>query len=173
MQTFKIHSTLAREVTICSRRDAAVPRALFAAKCVKPDLSGVNVPLPARKKDYTCFADTGRALWLGAPNGVTRYEPAAARDADRVMYFCAERDLTDNDVKAIWCDGTDPESVWVLTAKGASHIVLREISAEEKEVLDAKPVPVENQKEDPEKPAPSGPAPGCSRGRSGPRADGL
>ena len=87
---------------------------------------------PARKRDYTCFADTGRALWLGAPNGVTRYEAAAAREADRVMYFSADRELADNDVKALWRDGADPESVWVLTAKGASHIVLREISAEEK-----------------------------------------
>ena len=132
MQTFRIKNTLARNISIHLRRDPAVPKELFAAKRTAPDLSAVNVPLPARKRDYTCFIDTGKALWLGAPNGVTRYEPAAERDADRVMYFCAERDLADNNVTAIWCDGTDPESVWVLTAKGASHIVLEEISAEEK-----------------------------------------
>ena len=132
MQTFKIHSTLARDISIYLRRDPAVPRELFAAKNEKPDLSGVNVPLPARKKDYYCFADSGKALWLGAPNGVTRYEANAEREADRVMYFSAERDLPDNDVKALYCDGADPESLWVLTAKGVSHIVLEEISAEEK-----------------------------------------
>ncbi len=132
MQTFKIHSTLARNISFFLRRDPAVPKALFAAKNEKPDLSGVNVPLPARKKDYFCAVDSGRALWLGAPNGVTRYEPAAQRDADRVMYFSAERDLPDNDVKALYCDGADPESIWALTAGGVTHIVLEEISAEEK-----------------------------------------
>ena len=132
MQTFQIKNTVARDVTFYGRRDPAVPRELFSTKREAPDLSAVNVPLPARKKDYACFIDTGKALWLGAPNGVTRYEAAAERDADRVMYFSAQRDLPDNDVKALYCDGEDPESVWVLTAKGASHIVLSYISAEEK-----------------------------------------
>ena len=132
MQTFSIKKSLARIVKIYRKGDAAVPQELFSAKSEKPDLSGVKYPLPSGKNGYTCFVKAGDALWLGAPNGITRYNPAEENEVDRVMYFSASRELEDNCVKALWCDGTAPENVWALTETAVSHIVLKNISAEEK-----------------------------------------
>ena len=89
-------------------------------------------PLPSRKKDYTCFASYGNVLWLGAPNGLTRYDAAAVNEVDKVQFFSASRDLPDNDVKAIYVEDGEKESVWVKTATGVTHIVLNEITCEEK-----------------------------------------
>ncbi len=132
MKSIKLKSTLARKIAIYSRYAKEVPKELFTVKKEAPDLSGVMYPLPARKKDYTCFAKTAKALWLGAPNGVTRYDENAERDIDKVQFFSATRDLPDNDVKAIYAENGEEESVWVLTASGVTNIVLKEISAEEK-----------------------------------------
>ncbi len=132
MKSIKLKNTLAREVKIYGKYDSAVPKALFAVKSGAPDLSGVLYPLPSRKKDYTCFAKAGSALWLGAANGLTRYDENAEYDVDKVQFFSASRDLPDNDVKAIYVEEGEKESVWVLTASGVTNIVLNEISAEEK-----------------------------------------
>lgn len=132
MQTFSIPNTLARVVKIYDRFAPEVPKELFSVKSGKPDLEGIDFPLPSKKRDYTCFAKSEKALWLGAPNGLTRYEENPEFETDRVMYFCASRYLTDDNVKAVYCDSSAPESVWVLTDKGVSHITLEIISAEEK-----------------------------------------
>ena len=132
MKSIILKNTLAREIKIYDRYSSAVPKALFSVKKEAPDLSGVLHPLPSRKKDYTCFAKSAKALWLGAANGVTRYEENAEREVDRVQFFSATRDLPDNDVKAIYCEEGEAESVWIQTATGVTNIVLSEISPEEK-----------------------------------------
>ncbi len=132
MQTFSIPNTIARVVTIYDRFDTQVPKELFSQKSDKPDLENIDFPLPSKKRDYTCFAKSEKALWLGAANGLTRYEKNPEFETDRVMYFCASRHLPDDNVKAIYCDSSSPESVWVQTSKGVSHITLEIVSAEEK-----------------------------------------
>ena len=132
MKSIKLKNTLAREVKFYGKYDSAVPKALLSVKSKAPDLSGVLYPLPARKKDYTCFARTNKALWLGAANGLTRDEENAEYDVDKVQFFSATRDLPDNDVKAIYVEDGEKESVWVLTASGVTNIVMNEISAEQK-----------------------------------------
>lgn len=132
MQKIRIENSVARYVDIYGLRDKAIPAGLSSAKKEPVDVSGIEYPLPARKKDYKFGIRVNGALWLAAANGVTRYEENAAREADKVMYFSANRDLADNDVKALYSDGEKPESVWVKTASGVSHIVLGEITPEEK-----------------------------------------
>lgn len=135
MKTIILKSSLAREVKIYGKYDSTVPKALFSVKSGAPDLSGVLYPLPSRKKDYTCFAKSEKALWLGAPNGLTRYEENAENDVDKVQFFSATRDLPDNEVKAIFVEDGEKESVWVLTATAVTNIVLSEISCEEKALI--------------------------------------
>lgn len=132
MKSIILKSTFAREVTIYDKYSSAVPKELYSVKKEVPELSDVLYPLPSRKKDYTCFFKSKKALWLGASNGLTRYDENAERDVDKIQFFSASRDLPDNDVKAIYCEDSDEESVWVLTASGVTNIVLKEISAEEK-----------------------------------------
>lgn len=132
MKSIILKGTLAREIKIYGKYDSAVPKALHSAKKEAPDLSEVVVALPSRKKDYTCFADSGKALWMGAPNGLTRLDLNAENEVDQVQFFSASRDLPDNCVKAVYCEEGEIESVWVLTEKGVTNIVLKEISAEEK-----------------------------------------
>ena len=74
MKTIKLHTTLNRFCTFYSKDDAAVPAELFSAESVKPDLSSVRIPLPSRKKDYTCHAvNADGTMWLGSNGGVTRW----------------------------------------------------------------------------------------------------
>ena len=132
MKSIILKNTLAREIKIYGKYDSAVPKALFSVKKEAPDLSGVMYPLPSRKKDYTCYAQKEDILWMGAANGVTRFDKNAENEVDKVQFFSATRDLPDNDVKAIYIEEGEKESVWVLTADGVTNIVLSEISAEEK-----------------------------------------
>lgn len=132
MKSIKLKNTLAREIKIYGKYDSAVPKALFSVKSGAPDLSEVLYPLPSRKKDYTCFAKAGDILWMGAANGLTRYDKNAEYDVDTVQFFSASRDLPDNDVKAVYVEDCEKESVWVLTSSGVTNIVMNEISAEEK-----------------------------------------
>ncbi|NLL17033.1 MAG: hypothetical protein GX264_07575, partial [Clostridiales bacterium] len=63
----KLETHLNRFCTFYELTDKAIPQALFEAKAEKPDLSGINYPLPARKDDYTCYAKgKDGVLWLGA-----------------------------------------------------------------------------------------------------------
>ena len=68
MQTFSIPNTLARVVKIYDRFAPEVPKELFSVKSGKPDLEDIDFPLPSKKRDYTCFAKSEKALWLGASN---------------------------------------------------------------------------------------------------------
>ena len=131
MQTIVIKDALIRDVRFYAPEDPAVPEALFAP-AEAPDLTGVNIPLPSRRRDYTCFAKTQNTLWMGAPNGLTRYAPNAERKADRVMFFSANRELSDNRVLSVYAPDEGKEAVWVRTETGVSFIELKTVSAEKK-----------------------------------------
>lgn len=121
---------LCRHSTFYSASDSAVPAELINSVPQKPDMSGFPLPLPSKKSDYTCFAQTDDgAKWFGAVSGITRYDPGAKRREDRVMYFSAQRDLPDNEVKNIVACGN---AVWALTSTGAAKIELLTVGAEEK-----------------------------------------
>lgn len=135
MKTFKVRNNSGRFRKVYFKRESGIPAELFTAVCEKPDLSGINWPLPSRKKDYTCFVKTDKALWLGAPNGLTRYDENAEADIDKVMYFSAPRELNDENVLRIYCDDPVNESIWVETETAVTHIWLKEVSAEEKSDL--------------------------------------
>ena len=132
MEPIRIENTLARRVRFYEPNDPAVPAALAETPPLPPDLTGIGCPLPSRRREYTCMAKTGRALWLGAENGLTRYEPDAERKADRVMYFSADRELPDNAVENLIPDGSADDAVWVRTKTGAARIATEYITAEEK-----------------------------------------
>ncbi len=131
MKALQIDRCFARRVRIYDKNDPAVPEALSGAP-TPPDLAGIACPLPARRRDYTCMAKTGRAVWLGADNGVTRYEETPAREADRVTYFSALRELPDNRVLNLIADETADDAVWVLTETGATRIRTEYVTAEQK-----------------------------------------
>ncbi len=108
--------------------DPAVPASLGESALEVPDLSDFPLPLPSKKSDYTCFAKAGNVLWLGASTGLTRYDPDAKYEFDAVQYFSADRDLKDNNVKALLpCD----TGVWVKTDRAVTLIELPVMSAEE------------------------------------------
>ncbi len=129
IKPYKLKDHICRFCKMYSLDDPAVPAALFEAEAVKPCLAGFPYPLPSKKSDYTCCAKTGNVEWFGASNGLTRYDSAAERTEDIIMYFSADRDLPDNNVKALLPDG---ENIWVLTDTGATLIEMRLIGAEEK-----------------------------------------
>ncbi|MCH5198777.1 MAG: hypothetical protein J1E34_07720 [Oscillospiraceae bacterium] len=135
MQKIVIKDCLARSVRFFEKSDKEVPGELFEQKRKKPDLSGLLSALPSKKSEYTCFAKTKNALWMGAKNGLTRYEANAAHEADKVMYFSANRELPDNEVLSVYAPEEEKDSVWVLTETGVSYIELKKISAEKKAEL--------------------------------------
>ena len=121
---------LTRVVSHFKRYDIEVPKELLNARAIRPDLRSFPYPLPQRKSDYTCFVQgKGHVMWYGGSGGVTRYNPSADCLEDTVMYFSADRDLLDNNVKTLLADG---DGVWVLTEKGVTHIDMKLISGEEK-----------------------------------------
>ena len=126
---YKLKDHLCRFCKFFSADDKSVPAELFEIKPSAPDLSGFRYPLPSKKSDYTCFSECGGVIWYGASNGVTRYDESAERYEDKVMYFSADRDLPDNNVKAILAK---ENGAWVLTETGATFIEMRLISAREK-----------------------------------------
>ena len=132
MRKIVIKDCLARRARIFAPDDPAIPRRLFEAKSEKPELSGIKRALPSKKSEYTCFAKTDRAVWMGAKNGLIRFEENAVHEEDEVMYFSAERELSDNDVRAVYVPDKEKEAVWVLTKTGASFIEIVHVSAEEK-----------------------------------------
>ncbi len=112
--------------------DSSVPAALFEATCVAPDLSAFPLPLPSKKSDYTCSAQTADgALWYGAKTGLARYDESAEK-TDKVMFFSAPRDLPDNNVCALYAEGN---VLWVKTETGVAKIEMKMLSAEEKALL--------------------------------------
>ena len=118
-----------------------IPAALYAAKAQAPNLSDFPLPLPSKKNDYTCFAESrDGVVWYGAKTGLTRYDPNAPRKEDRVQYFSAQRHLCDNNVQALWIDDAqlpenDYEVIWALTATGAAKLTMRWLTGEEKAEL--------------------------------------
>lgn len=132
MKSILLRKSLVRNVAFYSKYDKSVPKELFEIKSEKPDLKDVCVPLPSKKSAYKCFAKSNNALWLGSDNGLTRYEKKAVDDVNEVMFFSAKRDLPDNDVKAIFIENGEIESVWVLTDSGVANIKLYEVTPEEK-----------------------------------------
>ncbi|MBQ2847891.1 MAG: hypothetical protein IJE74_06520 [Clostridia bacterium] len=129
---YKLKPHICRFCSLYPLGDERIPPELMTYKNETPDLEGFPYPLPSKKSDYTCFARTGDIEWYGASTGLTRYDKNAERDEDVVMYFSADRDLYDNEIKAIMPDG---ENIWVLTATGAAYIEMKMISAEEKALL--------------------------------------
>jgi hypothetical protein len=121
---------LSRKSTFFPLDCKEAPEALFTTHAAAPDFKDFPLPLPSKKSDYTCstVTDDG-AVWTGASNGVTRACLSEKNKLDRVMFFSFERDLPDNDVRNICSDGN---SVWVLTAKGVTHIELIMLTAEER-----------------------------------------
>lgn len=134
MKKVKLPYVLAREIKIYEKTDSAVPKALFEnmGNGVPDELSSVRGELPSKREAYTCFAKTDKALWMGADNGLTRFEKNADFDSDRVMLFSAKRHLADNKVLSVYAPDKAEESVWVLTETAVTHIRLVKISAEEK-----------------------------------------
>ena len=114
-----------------------IPAGLYAIEAQAPDLRDFPLPLPSKKNDYTCFAESrGGVVWYGARTGLTRWDPHAPRKEDRVQYFSAQRHLCDNEVKAISIEDSenenDYEALWVLTATGAAKITMRWLTGEGK-----------------------------------------
>lgn len=134
MKIVKLPYVLAREIKIYEKNDSKVPEILFEniGNGVPRELLSVREELPSKKESYTCHGKTDKALWLGADNGLTRYEPEAEYKNDKVMLFSAERHLADNKVLSVYVPDTSEESVWVLTETAATHIRLVKITAEEK-----------------------------------------
>ena len=132
IKPYKLKEHLCRFCTFYPADDEKVPKELFSFKNEKPDLSDFPFPLPSKKSEYTCCASVGDIQWLGASNGLTRYDKNAEREEDRIMFFSAPRDLHDNDVKVIMPQG---ENVWVLTATGVVFIEMKLLSAQEKAEL--------------------------------------
>ena len=120
-----------RKNTFYEKDDKAVPAELFNVKSEAPCLDGFPYPLPDAKKNYTCFAEGDGVIWYGSSNGVTKYDPEAEHTFDKVMYYSADRDLPDNNVKAILADG---RNAWVLTEKGVTF--LEEAVMSPKEISD-------------------------------------
>ncbi|MCL2512729.1 MAG: hypothetical protein FWF08_02405 [Oscillospiraceae bacterium] len=127
---YKLKPHLCRFLKLYGLSAPEIPKALFEAEQKAPDLTNFPLPLPSLKKDYACFAEgAGGVMWYGAKTGLTRWDPNAERDADRVMYFSADRDLADNNVQALLADGGN---VWALTDTAAAYIEMKKLTAEEK-----------------------------------------
>ncbi len=130
MKPYILKKPLNRMTEFYEKDSPEIPKALFEAENIKPDLSNFPYPLPSKKKDYTCFVrcDDG-VIWYGAETGLTRYDRNAEREDDIIMYFSAERYLFDNKVEHLLADGN---TVWVLTEKGVVHISMVSMTAREK-----------------------------------------
>ena len=129
---YKLKDSLTRFCKIYKLGDNAIPPELLSVKNEVPDLCGFPYPLPSKKSDYTCMLKVGNVCWYGATTGLTRYDPDADIDVNTVMFFAADRDLSDNCVKALMADG---DGIWVLTETGASFIEVKPLSPEEKALI--------------------------------------
>ncbi len=126
---YRLESHLCRSCRFFALGDPAIPSELLTAAATAPDLSKFAYPLPSKKSDYTCYAIQGGVVWYGAKTGLTRFDPAAKREEDIIMYFSADRDLRDNNVKALLAKDN---GIWALTDTGATFITMKLMSAEEK-----------------------------------------
>ncbi len=130
MKPYILKRHLNKSVRFFENGSEEIPAALYESECIKPDLTDFPLPLPSKKKDYTCFVKTSDgAEWYGAKTGLTRYDAKAERLEDRVQYFSADRFLYDNEVEKLLADG---DSVWVKTKTGVVKAGMQELSADEK-----------------------------------------
>jgi hypothetical protein len=130
LQPYILKPHFARMSTFMTKDDARVPKALFGAQNIVPDLNGFKYPLPSKKSDYTCFAKGNEGItWYGGKTGVTRYDKNAEREEDIIMYFSSGRYLPSDNVLAILPDG---DNLWVLTDGGVAHIEMLMLSAQKK-----------------------------------------
>ena len=132
-----LRRSLNRFAEIYPKGSPRIPAELRGVKNDAPDLSGVNLPLPSRRSEYTCSAPgKDGATWFGAATGLVRWNPAAPRKEDRVWYFSAPRYLPDNEVLAIMpvepAGEGEHEVLWVRTKHGAAKLTLRWLGGEEK-----------------------------------------
>ncbi len=127
---YTLRPHLTRKITVLSKDDPSIPQELFSVKSEAPDLDGFPCPLPSKKSDYTCFAcGNNGVIWYGAKTGLTRYDPNAKTDEDKIMYFSAYRHLEKDEVDALLADGDD---IWALTGDHVSHIEMVMLSARQK-----------------------------------------
>ena len=108
--------------------DKKIPSALFSIKNEKPALDGFPYPLPIKKSDLTLYAETGNIKWFGGKNGLVRYNENADKPYNKVIYFSADRDLRDNNVKALYAEN---ENLWVLTETAVTLIEPKYMGGEE------------------------------------------
>ena len=133
----RIERHLNRFVELFPAGSPYIPASLYALKPQAPDLRDFPLPLPSKKSDYTCFAESrDGVVWYGAKTGLIRYDPHAPCKEDRVQCFSAQRHLCDNEVKAILIESSEAENeyevLWVLTATGAAKIAMKWLTGEEK-----------------------------------------
>ena len=122
-----------RFVKIFPLYSSEIPDALYYNPDTVPDLTDFPYPLPSPAAAYTCEAYTeDGARWLGAEGGLARVDLNAERAQDRIMYFCSDRWLADDAVRALYAEGN---TLWALCKTGVSRIEMREISCEHKAEL--------------------------------------
>lgn len=126
----KLTPQLTRVISHYKKFDIEVPKALLEMRPKAPDLTDFPYPLPQKKSDYTCFCESQNGvIWYGSSGGVTRFDKNAELLCDKVMYFSAQRDLMDNNVKSVVADG---DGVWVLTDSGVTHIDMVKMTMQQK-----------------------------------------
>ena len=59
IKPYKLKDHICRFCKMFSLDDSSVPKALFEAEAIKPNLKGFPYPWPSKKSDYTCSANTG------------------------------------------------------------------------------------------------------------------
>lgn len=130
MKSYILKPHLTRKVTVMSKDDPRVPKALFEVECTAPDLTGFPYPLPSKKSAYTCFAEGNNGvMWYGAETGLTRYDAKAEREEDIIMFFSARKHLEYDKVDALLAEG---DNVWALTDDHVSYIEMIMLTAEER-----------------------------------------
>lgn len=130
MKPYVLKPHFARKTTIMQKTDERVPKALFEAECIAPDLSDFPYPLPSKKSDYTCYAEGNNGvMWYGATSGLTRYDKDGYFAEDKIMYFSSGRYLAADKIDAILTDG---DNAWVLTGDYVTFIEMVKMTCEEK-----------------------------------------
>ena len=133
MHPYKLADHKCRFVKIYPLYSTDIPDELYYTPGTAPDLSDFAYPLPMSADAYTCEAYTSDGVrWLGGKGGLTRVDPAPEREHDRIMFFCVDRYLADEDVRALYADG---EVLWALCKTGVSRIEMKTLSCEEKAKL--------------------------------------
>lgn len=131
MQTLILHKHKARVPVVFDppKTDPLAPKPFEGAGDALPRLT---LPLPFPKSSVRHVARAGAAYWIASDRGLARYCPAEEDVYDRMMYFSADRDLPDNDVRGL---AAEEDACRVLTATGSAHIRLVMMSMAEKAAM--------------------------------------